>query len=123
MGKVIDLLEDAMIIISNDGSRMLSDDFMMSIFQSLKDDLPEFEEFLNFLLEHKETPTIIKNGSDLTDFNNLKVLSYDLLRVELFFPAREENQATNTVCTNMAVELAQTMLEDCVILRKPPVII
>ena len=44
------------------------------------------------------------------------MLPYDLLRAEVFFPAREENQATNTVCTNMAVELAQTILEE---LRDP----
>ena len=36
MGKVIDLLEEAIITISNDGSRMLCDVFMMSIFQPLK---------------------------------------------------------------------------------------
>ena len=116
MGKVIDLLEGAVITISNYGSRMLSDEFMMSIFQSLKDDLPEFAEFMDFMFEHKETPTILKNESNLTDFNNSKVLPYDLLRAELFFPAREENQATDTVCTNMAVELAQTMLVE---LRDP----
>ena len=68
MGKVIDLLEEAMITISNDGSRMLSNEFMMSIFQSLKDNLPEFAEFMDFMFEHKETPTIIKNESNLTDF-------------------------------------------------------
>ena len=60
--------------------------------------------------EHKEMSAMIKNESNLTKFNNSKVLPYDLLRAELFFPAREENQATNIVCSSMAVELAQTIL-------------
>ena len=116
MGKVIDLLEKAMIKISNDGSIMLCEAHMMSIFQPLIDTIPEFAEFVEFMFEHKESPTIIKNESNLTDFNNSKVLPYDLLRAELFYPTREENIATQTVCTNMDVEVAQTMLVE---LRDP----
>ena len=83
---------------------------MMSIFQPLIETIPEFATYVEFMFEHKESPTIIKNESNLTDFNNSKVLPYDLLRAELFYPTREENIATQTVCINMAVEVAQTML-------------
>ena len=51
IGKVINLLEGTLITISNNGSIMLSDEFIMSIFLPLKDTLLDFEEFIDFYIE------------------------------------------------------------------------
>ena len=37
------------------------------------------------MLEHKELPTMIKNESNINDYNNSNVLPYDLFRTEFFF--------------------------------------
>ena len=42
------------------------------------------------MFQHKETPTMIKNQSNLTEINNSKVLPYDLLRAELFSRSKRE---------------------------------
>ena len=110
MGKAINLLKTALIAIVDDGNLMLKDDFMMSIFKLIADKVPDFEEHLDYMLEQNETPTITKHQSNINEFNNSKVLPYDLLRAELFYPQREENKAIDTMCARMAVELATTML-------------
>ena len=62
------------------------------------------------MFEQKETPTIVKNQSNPTDYDNSKVVSYDLLRAELIYFTQDENKATDTLCRAMAVELAEAIL-------------
>ena len=96
---------------------MLYGEFMMSIFKVIFNTVPKFEEHMNQMLEHKETPAIIKNQSNLVyDYNNSKILPYNLLQAELFSPSREENKDTKIVCVSIVVELAQIILVE---LRDP----
>ena len=76
MGKAIDLLEIALIAIVDDENLMLKDDFMMSIFKLITDVVPEFEEYLDYMLGQEQTLTIIKHQSNINKFYNSKVLLY-----------------------------------------------
>jgi hypothetical protein len=53
MGRAIDLLHAAFTDILEEPSLLLDYEFVMNIFQPLYNDLPEFEEFLEFYREDK----------------------------------------------------------------------
>ena len=113
MGKVIDALHDAMIKIEEDGSLFLDEEFMNGIFHSIHTDddgnsvpLPPLVEAMEYQYERKQTNAI--DGS--------KVLPYDQLNTELFYPVKEVNKATTKTVEIMAVEIAECMLDE---LRDP----
>ena len=54
MGRVIDLLHDAMLKVQSDGSILLHYDFIMNIFSPLRSRLPEFDQYLDFYVEEKQ---------------------------------------------------------------------
>ena len=65
MGRVIDLLHAALSEIQTDGSLMLDYEYVMSIFQPLFNDLPEFESYMRDFLEEKSGLVVGSNrGSD-----------------------------------------------------------
>ena len=86
IGRAINLLEFSLSNIVNDGQQMLSNKFIMGIFEPLLDTFPQFQLYMTFIFEGKETPTIVKNQSNLMEFDNLKKLPYNLLKAELFYP-------------------------------------
>jgi len=113
MGKAIDAIHDIMVTIENDGSMFMDENFMNSIFNNIYTDedgndgpLEPLVEAMKYKFEDKITPAV--DGS--------KVLPYDQLNAELFYPDREENKATTTLVEKMAVELAVCMLQE---LRDP----
>ena len=113
MGKAIDALHDALVEIEKDGSKFLDEDFMNEIFSKIytnKDGqgvpLEPLVDAMEYQFEKKQTPAL--DGS--------KVLPFDQLNAELFYPDRDENKDTTDTATGMAVELAKCMLEE---LRDP----
>ena len=110
MGRTIDILEEAMSNIVTDGSRMLSEFFMCNIWDELLLEIPEFQSYMNYLFEEKQQPTINKHQSNLPDFITSKVLPFDLLKAELFYPNRDENKVTDNLCTTMAVVMGKAIL-------------
>ena len=74
MRSSIDLLESALQNIANDGQKMLLDEFMMRIFKSILDILPDFKFHMTFMFKQKQTPAMVTNQSNLTEYNNSKVL-------------------------------------------------
>lgn len=109
MGKAIDSLHDAMIEIAKDGSRLLDVEFMDAIFDKIYTDengnevpLQPLKDAMAFTFEEKLTPTL--DGS--------KVLPFDLLNAELFYPDRQENKESTECVECMAVEMAQCMLKE-----------
>ena len=113
MGKAIDAIYNAMVTAENNGSMFLDEEFMNSIFNNIYTDedgnygpLEPLVEVMKYKFEEKMTTAV--DGS--------KVLPYDQLNAELFYPEREENKATTTLVEKMAVELAVCMLQE---LRDP----
>jgi hypothetical protein len=113
MGKAIDALHDALIQIESNGNLYLDEDFMNSIFNKIYTDdnnnsipLQPLEDAMKYQYEIRQTPAV--DGS--------KVLPFDRLNAELFYPTREENIATNEMVKVMACEVAECMLDE---LRDP----
>ena len=100
MGKAVDALELAFIAVGNDGSKYLDEDFMNEIFSEIYEDengnripLQPLVDAMKFSFEEKETSTL--DGS--------KVLPFDLLNDELFYPKRDKNNSTTELVEKMAV--------------------
>ena len=105
MGIVVDLLEKAMISVSEDGELLLDEDFMMNIFSDIGDCVDPFADYITHLFEEKQS-----NGVSGSRRKEDKVLPFDLLRAELFYPTRAENRQTHDMCCRLAVEIATTIL-------------
>ena len=113
MGKAIDALEEAMVKIEEDGSKFLDEDFMNEIFSKIYtnadgEDVPlePLEDAMKYQFEEKQTSAL--DGS--------KVLPFDQLNAELFYPDRKENKETTGMVELMAIEVAKCMLQE---LRDP----
>ena len=77
-GRVIDMLHSALSEIQTDGSLMLDYEYVMSVFQPLCNDLPEFESFMRYFFEEKSGHAVgSKRECD-------RVLSIDEAMVEIF---------------------------------------
>ena len=90
MGRTIDILEEAMSDIVNDGSRMLSEFFMCNIWAELLVEIPDFQSYMRYLFYEKQQPTINKNQFNLPDFMTSKVVQFDLLKAELVYPSMDK---------------------------------
>ena len=109
MGKAVDALEDTMMKVELNDANFLTEPFMNGIFDEIYKDadgkptpLPPLVDTMEYTFEHKLTPTM--DGS--------KVLPYDKLNAELFYPAREENVETIPLAKKMVVELAKCLLKE-----------
>ena len=104
MGRVIDLLHATLSEIQTDGSQMLDFEYVMSIFQHLCNDLPEFESYMRYFLDEKSGHGVgSRRGSD-------QVLSIDEAMVEIFWPTKVHNHETTKFCCELAVCVATTWL-------------
>ena len=88
MGKAIDALYNASVQIEQDGKLYLDEKFMNEIFNEIYTDqdgndvpLPPLKEAMQYQYEVKQTPAL--DGS--------KLLPFDQLNAELFYPTRKEN--------------------------------
>ena len=64
----------------SDGKKIIDDTFMSKVFNNIAKKVKPFEEYMEFILEHKKSSPIwsFKNGK--------KVSHWDLLRCNLMFP-------------------------------------
>ena len=122
MGKAIDALYNASVQIEQDGTLYLDEKFMNEIFNEIYTDqdgndapLPPLEEAMQYQYEVKQTPAL--DGS--------KVLPFDQLNAELFYPTRKENIDTNKFIITDFVKPSFDILEGSVLsvgkLHKPMV--
>ena len=82
MGLCVDLMEATFLEVSEDGEMMLDEDFMMNIFKPIANKVKPFEDYLTMMFEEK-------TSYPMCSFNeNDKVLPYDLLKLQLFYPTR-----------------------------------
>ena len=58
MGKCIDLLEKALELITDNGSYILDEYFMMGIFNTLHEQLPPFSDYITHMFENKKMGVI-----------------------------------------------------------------
>ena len=106
MGEALDLLNESLREVMNDGKLLLEEDFIMHIFDPIAKRVPPFQEYLTYMFEEKEGHVV---GSwDKDDC----VVPYDLIRCEVFYPERMEVIQTSKICETLAVEAAATMLAE-----------
>ena len=104
MGRAVDLMYNAFVEVESDGELMLDEDFIMGIFSPLYKELPEFNGYLEYFFEEKESNVI---GSCSQED---RVLAIDLAKCEVFYPTRIENQQTHDLCVSLAREVATCLL-------------
>ena len=138
MGKAIDALHDAMTVIEKDGSKLLDETFMNKIFSKIYTgengeavSLPPLDDAMKYYMgesavlivrlfrflfisqfilhytEDKQTTAI--DGKS-------RVLPFDKLNCELFYPTRKENKQTKSLVQKMAKEVGECLLKE---LRDP----
>jgi len=105
MGSIVDLLEDAIETIAESGDIMLQEDFMMNIFLDSQDQIETFVEYLTFKIQDKMCIPV----SGLVAVDD-KVIPFDHLPAELFYPTKIQNNQTVIFCCRLAEEIATTML-------------
>jgi hypothetical protein len=104
MGRVIDLVYDAFVAIQADGSLILDYDFIMGIFKELKHELPEFNTYITWYFEEKESNPI--GSSSIAQ----RVLSVDKGTEMLLYPTERQNMQTNELCSILAAGLALCLI-------------
>ena len=101
MATVVDLLDKAFFEIVADGEKLLDEDFMMGIFDSLKLKLPPLQEYLDYMFEGSKG-CLVDSRREVD-----KVLPWDILRCELFYPTRRDIVQTLPASIELASEAAQ----------------
>lgn len=109
MGKAIDSLYSACLELQQNGELYLNEEFMNAIFDNIYVDstgnpapLLPLQEAMTYQYEERQTVAI--DGS--------KVLPYDQLNAEMFYPVRPENQQTSDLVKKMAIEVADCILKE-----------
>ena len=97
---VLDLMDDAFRKILKDGRLILDEDFMISIFSSLKCKIKPFVEHFSFMFETKKSFPVGSHTE--TDC----VLPWKMIIDELFVPTRKVMIQSNALCAILASELA-----------------
>ena len=104
MGRTLDMLEDAFIKISSDGTLLLDEDFVMNIFSDIVDEVEPFDKYLHFMFNEKSSNPVGTSDRDH------KVQPYQLLREELFYPTRKDIQQMYDHTCQLACDAATIFL-------------
>ena len=105
MGKLLDIMEDRFEEISKKGELLLDEDFMMDMFLEIAEKVDPFATYLEFMFTEKQNRSV--GGTNSEDG---RVLPYDELRAELFYPARADIRQTNIIACRLAEDAASTFL-------------
>ena len=98
-------------------NRFLVYNFMINEFlNEIIDDVPPIRKYLTRTFEEKTHATINKADNTIQDYNNSKVVSYEVIIDEIFYPEREENKETKDLVLKLAKEVALVWLRE---LRDP----
>ena len=95
MGRAIDTLEAKLEELSDDPSKILDEDFMMTIFSEYLEELPPFKEYYTEMFERKKMSVINRKSAT-------KVVHLSRLRRQLFRPVRK----TERDASERTIELA-----------------
>ena len=106
MGICVDLMEAVSLEVSEDGEKMLDEEFMMNIFKPIANKVKPFEDYLTMMFEEK-------TSYPMCSFNeNDKVLPCDLLKLQLFYPTRVDiRESHEFTCCLGEVALSRFVVE------------
>ena len=86
MGRVYDRLETVFTEIIQTPTNFLDYDYMMGIFNDLQNEITLLKDYLSLMFKHRVNLIIHIVGSKKDEYEKPKVLGFDLLRAELFYP-------------------------------------
>ena len=92
MGRVVDLLEDAIEEVAINGERLLEEDFSMNIFSDIANDIPPFHEYLMYMFEGKTSHNI---GVTLSWKTELCHLTWYVTSAFILIARRSGNQMSS----------------------------
>ena len=104
MGRMVDLLQKALVEVAADGQKMLDESFMMGIFDELIDELPPLKEYMNYIFDTKRTAVVASSKQ--------KVVPFSMLRAELFSPQSETNVDTSGTAADLGAIAASALLDE-----------
>lgn len=102
MGRALDALEKAMLVLEERGECVLDEEFMMGIFDKIKEELPEFSDYMEHMYDEKAH--VVVGGAAPS------VHSFSELRDELFCPTAQCNRDTDHVVRMLAGTAAATIV-------------
>ena len=105
MGRAVDLLEKAMLQVVDNSELFLDEEFMMSMFSEITDDIDPFQQYMEYMFEEKQSNPV--GGSRAAD---TKTLPFDELRAELFYPTRRANRQTQDTACQLGKVIAATII-------------
>ena len=94
----VDIMDKAFYEVFIDGEKLINEDFMMVIFDGITKKLPPLQEYLNFVFEKKQGSLM---GSRKEEY---KVLPWDILRYELFYPTFKDIFDIKSFCIELTCE-------------------
>ena len=100
MAGVVDTMDKAFAKVLRSGKKLLNEDFMMGMFDHLRNKLPPFDDYLTYMFEEKRSPRVV--DSKLVE----KVLPWEMLRSELFYPTRLDIVESTSYSAELASEAA-----------------
>jgi hypothetical protein len=98
------LPEDAFTKISSNGSLILDEDLILTIFSDIVDEVEPFEKYLYFMFKEKASNPVGTRAKEN------KVQPYQLFHEELFYPTWKDIQQTYNLTCQLACEAATVFL-------------
>merc|ERR1712032_258621 len=105
MGLVADIIYEKYKEIKEKPTLILDEDYMMGMFDTLGNDIPEYKEYQEYLYQEKKS-------SFATRAAGARFVSYKLIREEAFNPADEDNRSTTEHMANYGKIAAQAMINE-----------
>ena len=93
----IDLIDKAFTTIQRDGNNIIDDIFMFGILNKIAKKVNPFEEYMDYMVEHKKSSAIISFK------NEKKVTPLDLFCSNLMFPSRRDIIQSNPMTVEVGV--------------------
>jgi len=90
------LIDEAFSKIMINGELLLDDDFMMSIFTPISNNIKPFKDYLLYMFEEKQSRHVSSRHS--AD----KILHWDLLHAKVYYSNRKDILQSNNMCATLA---------------------
>ena len=81
MGRMLDIMEDRFQEISRNRELLSDEEFMMDMFVEIENKVDPFAEYLDFMFTEKQSRCVGRSQLEKD-----KVLPYDELHTEIFYP-------------------------------------
>ena len=104
MRKIVDILEESLEELKEDGSKIMNEKFMMGFFDDIKNTIPPFKDYYRHMYEHK--------GIKLISPRDTKVIPLVMLKERLFSTEIEINKQIVDITSTLGSIAATVLLKE-----------